>query len=312
MSFRGKLFTAFTRTTQNINPIAHPDAIAKMKKMSQGYLNDKIPKGCRLGKYCTAHGARYEIVARNGRKNRKYLYYLHGGAYVTGLLSMYRDFAMGLSDNITAVLLDYRLAPEYQYPTQLNEACDVWNDLTQRRGIRPEDIIIGGDSSGGNLTLALLLKLRDEGQKLPCGCFLLSPWTDMQMSGQSYTTHYGDDAQIGERKAVLTEEKRRHLIHSDLFCFVGSADRTHPYVSPLYGAYDGFPPTFFCVGEHEMLLDDTLAVKAKMDAAGIPTILEEQPKMFHTYILCQNAMPESRRSYARLSAFVDSLLCKGE
>lgn len=308
MSVRGKLFTVFTRKTQNINPIAYPDAIAKMKKMSEGYINEKVPKGCKLGKFSTANGSRYEIVTRNGCEGKKYILYFHGGAYVTGLLSMYRRFVMGLSENITGVLSDYSLAPESKYPTQLDEAYDVWNDLTQNRKIDPDDIIIGGDSSGGNLTLAFMLRLRDDGRKMPCGCFLLSPWTDMLMTGKSYDTHYCDDAQIGEYKAVLTEEKRRKLINSDLFCFVGDGDRKNPYISPLYGEFIGFPPVFFCVGENEMLLDDTLAVKAKMDRSGIHTVLEKQPKMFHTYILCMNSMPESKRSYNELKKFVKELI----
>lgn len=307
MSIRGKIFSFFTGMTQNINPFLNPEGIEKMKKMSLHYIDDKPPKDCTLKKYRISSCAGYEIVQRKGRKSDKYIYYLHGGAYVTGLLSMYRSFAIGLSDNISAVLLDYSLAPEYKYPVQLEEAYSVWNELTEKKGILPENIIIGGDSSGGNLALALMLKLKDEGRKMPCGCFLLSAWTDMLASGKSYFDNYGKDIQMGEKNCVLTKEKHKQLIESDLFCCFGNADRKNPYVSPVYGAYKGFPPTFFSVGGDEMLLDDTLTVEKKMRKAGVSTVLEQQPEMFHTYILCMNSMPESKCSYQRLQKFVNDI-----
>ncbi|MBQ8134385.1 MAG: alpha/beta hydrolase fold domain-containing protein, partial [Clostridia bacterium] len=138
----------------------------------------------------TENGTSYHVIRRNDRRNtRKVLCYIHGGCYIAGLTNNYHSFVRDFCDmeeGITAVLLDYKTAPEYKYPVQLDEAVDLWDELTERQGYRPEDIMIGGDSSGGNLVLALMLKIRDKGKNMPAGAFLLSPWTDMTMSGNSY------------------------------------------------------------------------------------------------------------------------------
>lgn len=154
------------------------------------------------------------------------------------------------------------------------------------------------------IPLPLMLKIRDEGRKMPVGAFLLSPWTDMTMSGNSYIRNYHKDVEIGEKKAVLTEEKRKKLMESDLYSFIGDADRKSPYISPLFGSYEGFPPMFFAVGEHEMLLDDTLGVVKKLKKLKIPVICERKPDMFHTYVLYKNMMPESRSSFSLMKRFI--------
>ena len=306
-SVRGRIFSMIT-SMQNINPSANPDAVEKMKKMAAKYLDVKLPRGYIFEKKKTQNGTKHHIIQRNGRENaKKVLYYLHGGCYIAGLTNNYHSFVRDFCDmeeSITVVLLDYKTAPEYKYPVQLDEAEDIWNELTVIQGYRPENIIIGGDSSGGNLALALLLKIRDKGKKMPGGAFLLSPWTDMTMSGKSYIRNYQKDVEIGERKAALTEEKRKMLMDSDIYSFIGDADRKSPYLSPLFASYEGFPPMFFAVGESEMLLDDTLGVVKKLEKADIPVICDRKPDMFHSYVLYKNMMPESKESFIKIKNFV--------
>ena len=302
-SVRGRIFSMIT-SMQNINPSANPDAVEKMKKMAAKYLDVKLPRGYIFEKKKTQNGTKYHIIQRNGRENL--------GAdnkvwYIAGLTNNYHSFVRDFCDmeeSITVVLLDYKTAPEYKYPVQLDEAEDIWNELTVIQGYRPENIIIGGDSSGGNLALALLLKIRDKGKKMPGGAFLLSPWTDMTMSGKSYIRNYQKDVEIGERKAALTEEKRKMLMDSDIYSFIGDADRKSPYLSPLFASYEGFPPMFFAVGESEMLLDDTLGVVKKLEKADIPVICDRKPDMFHSYVLYKNMMPESKESFIKIKNFV--------
>lgn len=313
-SIRGNLFRIIMRATNNINPISHPDSIGRLKKMSEPYINDKMPKGFAFEKAETKNGTKYQRVRKVGAgKNNKVIYFLHGGAYVSGLLTMYRTFTAdfcNIEDGIEIILLDYNLAPEYKYPTQLNEAEDLWKELVENQGYRGKDIIIGGDSSGGNLTLALMLKLRDEGKEMPLGAFLISPWCDMTASGESYIYNYKNDVEMGERRKECTKDKLNKLLESDLYCYLGDADRTNPYVSPIYGDFQGFPPMLFIVGDHEMLLDDTLKVVEKLKAKKIPVICERKPKMFHTYVLLKNYMPESRQSYERIVSFIKQLYKK--
>ena len=306
-SVRGKIFSLIT-SMQNINPSAHPDAVEKMKKMAAKYMDVKLPKGYVFEKKTTQNGTKYHIIQRRDRMNtRKILCYIHGGCYIAGLTNNYHSFVRDFCDmeeGVTVILLDYKTAPGYKYPVQLDEAEDLWNELTKRQGYRPENIIIGGDSSGGNLALALMLKIRDKGKKMPAVAFLLSPWTDMTMSGKSYIQNYQNDVEIGERKSALTDEKRKMLMESDIYSFIGNADRTSPYLSPLFASYEGFPPMFFAVGESEMLLDDTLGVVKKLENAAIPVICDRKPDMFHSFVLYKNMMPESKDSYLKIKRFV--------
>ena len=310
-SVRANFFKYILRTTNNINPILHHDAAMNMRKMAAPYINEKVPKGFVMEKVQTENGTKYQRMRRKkAAKPDKALYFLHGGAYITGLIDMYRTFTAEFCDaieNLEVILLDYDLAPDAKYPTQLNQAMDVWSEITDRLGYRPNQIVVGGDSSGGNLTLAMMLRLRDEEKGLPLGAFLLSPWTDMTCSGRSYYRNYRKDVEIGEKKQDLTPNKLKTIIESDLFCFIGNADRMNPYISPVFGSYQGFPPMMICVGEDEMLLDDSLQVVQKMREDGVSVICESKSGMFHTYVLYMDYMPESKESLKKLIAFVKGL-----
>ncbi|MBQ9679720.1 MAG: alpha/beta hydrolase [Ruminococcus sp.] len=310
-SIRGNLFKTMMRM-QNINPIAHPEMEQKMKQMSEKYSHTKPKKGYTLDCLMTKNGTKYQRMSKVGAAlTGKVIYYIHGGCYISGLTYNYRDFCApfcDLNDGMQIILLDYSLSPDHGYPTQLNEALDVWDELTEKRNIKPENIIVGGDSSGGNLTLAMLLKLRDSGREMPCGCFLLSPWTDMTASGKSYIENYQKDVEIGDRKGVFDEATRKELLKSYLFDYIGNADRVDPYISPAFGEYRSFPPMLLFAGRDEMLLSDTLTVYEKAKEAGVDVTLEIQPGMFHSYVLYKNYMPESKASYNKLKNFIKELM----
>ncbi len=306
-SIRGTFFKCMMRM-QNINPIIHPEMQKKMKQMSAKYSHTKTKKGYILECLQTSAGTKYQRMRKeNARLTKKVIYYIHGGCYISGLTYNYRDFCApfcDLSEGTEIVLLDYKLSPDYIYPVQLNEALDLWNELTEHRHINPGNIILGGDSSGGNLVLALMLHLRDRKREMPNSAFLLSPWTDMTASGESYKTNYQNDVEIGDRKGVFDEETRKMLLDSYLFDYIGDVDRTDPYISPAFADYHNFPPMMLFVGEDEMLLDDTLAVYQKAKKAEVDVTLETQPEMFHSYVLYADYMPESKASYRTLKEFI--------
>ena len=307
MSIRAGFFRIMMRS-QNINPIAHPEMKDRMKQMSAKYSNTKPKKGYTLECLTTSKGTRYQRMIRDKTKpSGKVIYYIHGGCYISGLTYNYRDFCApfcDLSDGLEIILLDYSLMPDNKYPTQLNEAADLWNELTVLRNIRPDNIILGGDSSGGNLALALIIKLRDMRKNLPRSLFLLSPWTDMTASGKSYAENYKKDVEIGDKKGVFNDQTKQTLLNSYLYDYIGDRDRTEPYISPVFADYKDFPPMMLFAGEDEMLLDDTLTVYKKAKQAGVDVILETQPKMFHSYVLYTSYMPESKRSYQLLKEFI--------
>ena len=183
MSIRGKLAKFYLGTVGNLNPNKSPNAIEKMSKLWGNTINDKTPKGYTLVKEKTEQGTLYERVFKTGEeKNGKVIYYLHGGAYIAGLLSIYRKLSPQFykAAGVETIFLDYKTAPEYKFPTQLNEALDVWYQLTEIEKISPKNIIVAGDSAGANLTLALLLRLRDLGEEMPLAAFCFSAWADMK------------------------------------------------------------------------------------------------------------------------------------
>lgn len=306
-SIRGNFFKWMMKM-QNINPVAHPEMQEKMKQMSAKYSHTKPKKGYTLECLTTQKGTRYQRMRKTGVKvTGKVIYYIHGGCYISGLTYNYRDFCAPfceIADGVEIVLLDYSLVPEYKYPVQLNEALDVWNMMTEEQNINPENIIVGGDSSGGNLALAMLLNLRDMGKQMPNSVFLLSPWTDMTASGKSYIKNYQKDVEIGDSKGKFDEDTRKILMDSYLYDYIGDSDRINPYISPCFADYHGFPPMMFFVGEHEMLLDDTLTVYEKVREAGVNATLDIKPEMFHSYVLYTDYMPESKSSYIQLKEFI--------
>ena len=308
MSLRARITISVIRRHFSLNPEIEVNQVEKCQSLNK-MSGEKTSRGYVLAKGVTPSGTRYEkIVKKGGGEGKNLMLYLHGGAYVVGLVSLYRkmagDFARAVGDG-DVILLDYDCAPEAKYPTQLNQALDIWNYITTELGYRAENITVGGDSAGGNLTLALLLKLRDEGRDMPRAAVLHSPWADMTGSGDSYIFNYSNDAMFGLKGSSMDEEKRKKLLNCSIYNFVGDADRTDPYVSPVYGEYHNFPKTFFTVGSHEMLLSDTMTIVRKLKNEGNEPELVVGDGMFHVYPLAHSLLPEGKKAYKAMLNFIE-------
>ncbi|MGN0504056.1 MAG: alpha/beta hydrolase [Ruminococcus sp.] len=308
VSFRGRIFRWVFRKTMNMNPKTTADTVSRLRKVSERAINDDVPEGYELSKETTENGIKFDRVTKTGAdRTGRVIYYLHGGAYVAGLLSSYRTLAAGFfeaSSGCEMILLDYDLAPENKYPTQLNQAIDVWNHLVEKEGYLPENIIVAGDSAGANLTMALFFKLRECGRKLPKAGICISLWGDMTCSGESYNKNYPVDVLFGEKRKAATKEDIDLLLSSPVYGFIGGEDRKNPYISPVFGEFGGFPPMFFTVGGDEVLLSDTLTVCEKLQNAGIYAECEVKEGMFHTYTVFHRIVPEAKDSYKKLLKFV--------
>ena len=311
VSLRGRFFREFLRRKGNFNPIRHPDAVSIIRNLYQINVEEKPLKGFSVCREQTLGGTPYERIFEDGKgETGKLVLYFHGGAYISPLVSVYRQAAPEVchAGNCEVILLDYRTAPQHTFPAQLDDALDLWEELTERQGYLPENILIGGDSAGSNLTLALMLKLRDEQRPLPCAAFCISVWADMTLSGESYMQNYSRDVMFGEKGVQPSEESRVAFMQSDIFCFTGDADRTNPYVSPVYGEYYGFPPMLFTVGSHEMLLSDTLTIVEKLRREGCEVECDVKEGMFHIYPLYAKYIPESLDSHKRIMSFISRKL----
>ena len=205
---------------------------------------------------------------------KKYIIlYCHGGGYSTGS-SLYARTLTGklaASTSMDVLSFDYRLAPEHPYPAATEDAMQVWNYL-MLLGYGARDIILAGDSAGGNLALSLTLKLKEEGRLLPRGLVLMSPWTDLTSSGKSHISK-------AEIDPVLNAAYLKEMIRN----YAEGQELANPLISPLFGDYVGFPPTYIQVGNNEILLDDSVMLYKKLLKANVSVKLDMFKGMWHVF-----------------------------
>lgn len=228
--------------------------------------------------------------------------YLHGGGYVFGSPGLYRSMTMPLAALAAGDLfsLDYRLAPEHTCPAALDDALAAYAWLL-RSGKSPESIVIGGDSAGGGLALALLQGLRDRGAPMPAGGFLYSPWTDLAATGASVTENSRRDCMFQE--ATIRENGKS---------YAGSLDLKDPRVSPLYGDFRGLPPLLVFASRDEMLFDDAARIVEKARAAGVDVRFEPRPGLSHVWPLFYPLFPEAREALTLTADFVRTRTASAE
>lgn len=215
-----------------------------------------------------------EWVSVNRAHMKKYvLLYCHGGGYSTGSSIYARTLTAKLAatTSMDVLCFDYRLAPENPYPAAVEDAMRAWNYL-MLLGYGARDVILAGDSAGGNLALSLVLKLKEEKRLLPRGIVLMSPWTDLTSSGKSFVTK-------AEVDPVLNREYIDRMIHA----YAEGLDVRNPLISPLFGNFEGFPPTYIQVGENEILLSDSLRLHKALVDANVSVKIARFPGMWHVF-----------------------------
>lgn len=234
-----------------------------------------------------------ERLSAPGTREDAAFLYIHGGGFVAGSPRTHRPLTWRLTKEIGVPVyaIDYRLAPEHPYPAGLDDCVAAYKALLER-GISAKSILVGGDSAGGNLTLALTLRLKAEGLALPGGLICLSPATDMTGSGDSRHSN-------AEADSMFVPE----MMDSLKPVYFDGTDERDPLVSPLYGDLSGFPPTLFQVGEREMLRDDSTRMAAALKSAGVETVLEVWPKVWHVWQLNADMLPEAREAIAHIARF---------
>lgn len=243
-------------------------------------------------------GMRGEWVVPKKTRADGALLYLHGGAWIMGSLRTHRALVANLARGagIRALSIDYRLAPEHPYPAALDDCVAAYEWLLSG-GTEPERVVVAGDSAGGNLALAMLLRLRDAGLPMPAGAVVLSPVTDLAGGGTSHRTRRALDPYFA--KADLG-------IH--VAAYLGGHDPREPYVSPLGADLHGLPPLLIHVGDHEVLLDDAVRFGEKARAAGIEAQTVVWPGMMHVFHVFAPFLPEARRANREIAAFIQSRL----
>ena len=239
----------------------------------------------------------FRIVTRESRRDRHILFF-HGGAFVLGSSKFYRHLTWRIASAARASLLtiDYRLAPEHRFPAALEDAISAYRWLLAD-GIDARRIAVVGDSAGGNLVFALLLKARDEGLPLPAAAAAVSPWLDLALESPSFKIN-------AESDPLLNVSEFPRLVRY----YLDSADPRSPYASPVYGDLSGLPPTLIQVGSDEILRDDAVRAAEKIRSSGGECALEIWPRMPHDWHLFAPVLPEARAAIARIGDFLQRRL----
>lgn len=252
----------------------------------------KLPSGIEASPVTIA-GLSAEWLRPSQTRDDRAILYFHGGGYVMGSCRAHRaivaKFVAG--SGISALVFDYRLAPEHPFPAALDDSLAAYTWLLSE-GFSPSRIAFVGDSAGGGLCLATLLAVRDKGMHLPAAAVALSPWTDLKCTGNSYG-----------RKDPLAPEGS-WLVFGKYY--VGENDPTQPLISPLYGDLAGLPPLLIYAGEDESMLDDAVQFAEKARNTGVHARLQVGKGMVHCYPALFPLFPEAKEAMEDICIFLST------
>jgi len=260
-------------------------------------LDPSLPRGLRglmEVERGVAGGVSGEWLRRTGFDDTTTLLYLHGGGYVSGNPATHRRFVARLTwaAATRTFVLDYRLAPEHPFPAALDDAIAAYGDLISS-GVDSESLFLAGDSAGGGLACALLLRLRDEGRLLPAGAVLFSPYTDLEHTGASISVNAATDY-----LPLAMGNARPNTV------YLGDHDPRDPLASPMYGDFAGLPPLLIFAGSREMILDDSIRLAEKARRDGAEVTLHIEPDMMHVWPAIVPGHPASLKALAITAEFV--------
>lgn len=306
-SIRGKIASKLMRKLMFVKPIYKRGGLVYFGLISAKRSFFVKPFGYKLDKFKIADIPVEKLTRTNSPNKDKVVLQVHGGAYQIPLIDLFRKIAVKYSkicDGITVFNVDYKVAPTHVYPAARDDVETVFFHLLDE-GYKPENIIMVGDSAGGNLILSLVAKLRDEKKPLPKAIVCMSPWTDLAGNGQSYYDNLYLDDQFGMLPNMSLNSHRYHMLNSFSLPYAGKTKLTDKGLSPVYQEYHDFPPMLIQVGGNELLLSDSMTVYKKAKKHNENTTLTIYDGMFHTFQTLVD-IPESRRAWKEVEKFIKS------
>ena len=292
-SIRSQIFKLYFRARNSRLPLDRP--IPDQRETMDRRGHDLLPMAEEMfASPVDAFGVPSEwLDLQNTRSDRAFLY-LHGGGYFIGSCQSHRGFVSHIAkaSRCRTLLPEYRLAPEHQFPAGILDARASYRFLLAQ-GYSPDRIVVGGESSGGGLALALLQTLRDEGMPMPAGAVLLSPWTDLLGTGHSVHSLARKDPWLRPAGIPIVANRYR-----------GSVPADHPLVSPLYADLKGLPPLLIHAGNDEILRDDSTRLEARARAAGVEVTAKIWMGMWHAFHAFYPWVPEAKQAHREIGEWV--------
>ena len=241
-----------------------------------------------------AGGVKAEWITAPGADPGRAILYLHGGGYIIGSINTHRAFAGRLSRAAQArvLVIDYRLAPEHPFPAAVEDAVAAYRWMLST-GLKPSRIALAGDSAGGGLTAAALVAIREAKLQMPGAGALLSPWTDLEMTGSTMTSKAAEDPLV-----------QKDMLAGMVSAYLAGKDPRNPLASPIHADLSGLPPLIIQAGTAEVLLDDAARLAERARKAGVSVTYEPWEGMIHVWHLFAAMLDEGREATDRVGAFV--------
>ena len=301
-SWQGRLLKIYLRVRRFFNrPTGELDVEKKRAKLEA--LGRKFKPSTKLQLAAVfADSVSAEWIVPSDAFTDRVILYLHGGAYNRGSINSHRSLVANIADaaQSRALVIDYRLAPEDPFPAAVEDAMIAYRWLLANN-ISPDQIVVVGDSAGGGLTLSMLVALRDAGEPLPVAAVCLSPWTDLAITGKSWST---------KAKVELILDSKEVPKSAQLY--LGNANPHTPLASPLYADLRGLPPLFIQVGTDEIMLSDSIRLAERAKTAGVDVNLEVWEGMFHVWHFAASVLPEGRQAIDRIGKFIGQMCSRLE
>ncbi len=291
-SIRAKLFNWIMKATFKSKPIHLIDPKI-LREKTDGLAPKKPPAG--IKRDVVEGPVKGEWHRPENVEPGRAVFYLHGGGYVFGSPKSHSAFTYALAKEARADVfsLEYRMAPEHPFPGAVDDAVAAYEWLL-KQGREPRKMIVGGDSAGGGLALALLLSIKARGLPMPAGALLLSPWTDLATTGGSLDENEKSDGMF--KKIYIVEGAKKYL---------ADADPKAPLASPLYADLSGLPPMLIFASEDEVLRDDSTRLQEKLQKAGVQSELVMEKGLIHVWPIFPGRFPEAMKSICEAAVFID-------
>ncbi|MDD2875866.1 MAG: alpha/beta hydrolase [Acidiphilium sp.] len=271
--------------------LSHAGDTASIRKAFESRL--PVPRGVSYTEAVIGGIAGEWVEPAEGAGPTMTLLYFHGGAYMVCSARTHRPITGSFAQRgVRVFAANYRLAPEHPFPAAVDDGVAAYRGLLDQ-GTAPAHLAIAGDSAGGGLALAVLLKARAAGLPMPARAVLFSPWTDLAGTGASAIENDGRDPMIKGGK-----------VPEGAAIYLNGADNCDPLASPLYADLTGLPPLMIHVGANEVLRDDSVRFDAKARAAGVPSLLRVWPVVAHVWPMFHSFVPEGRQTLDESAAFI--------